>query len=81
MVTSINMMQTGYTDAYGRPIDNDVQKWFKNGVRPIGEERKSGICSSQTTCYIFLGIICFILVCVIIIVPLVIASLHPRSSS
>ncbi|CAF1124747.1 unnamed protein product [Adineta ricciae] len=79
MATSINMMQPAYTDAAGKPIGNDVHRWFQNGVKPVGVGEKTGPCTTQTTCYIFLGIICFLLLCIIIIVPLVLASVLSKS--
>ncbi|CAF0906749.1 unnamed protein product [Adineta steineri] len=80
MATSINMGYSGYVDAYGRPIGNDVNKWFKNGVRPVGIDTSRKPCSHLTVCYIFLGITCFILIFAAIIVPLVISSINKNNN-
>ncbi|CAF3319600.1 unnamed protein product [Rotaria socialis] len=66
-----NAARAGYTNEFGQPIGNDVDKWFEYGVKTGGPEFETGFCTRTQTYYILLFVVAFIVLATVIIVPII----------
>ncbi|CAF4800755.1 unnamed protein product, partial [Rotaria sp. Silwood1] len=74
MASQENITHTGYSNEFGKPIGNDVDKWFEHGVKTVGPAADSEFCTRTQTLYIILFVIAFIILATVIMVPIIVGN-------
>ncbi|CAF0820385.1 unnamed protein product [Rotaria sordida] len=80
MASQENTQRSGYTNKFGKPISNDVDQWFAQGVKSVGPPIHSEFCTKTQTFYIILFVIGFIVLATVIIVPIIIGNMKQSES-